>query len=123
LKYITDKKLIEFSEKCEKGLRLDWISNFTRTIPDNVFKDKIALDEYKIFDNYVVFHYDPEGKATQLTKEEVEKMRDPILFGVIENSTNLYYIGDWIDDYCDLTFDKLVETFSVDDLTLKSHIS
>lgn len=122
-KYISESKLIEFSENCEKGLRLDWVSNFSRTIPDEVSNNKLKLDEYKIFDNYVVFHYDPEGKSTALTKEEIAKKKDPILFGVIENSRNLYYIGDWIDDYCDLTFDKLIEEFSKTQLKLKPHVN
>jgi len=37
---------------------------------------------------------------------------DPIIFGVFEDENNVmdrfYFIGDWIDEYCDLTLDKMV---------------
>lgn len=36
--------------------------------------------------------------------------KDPILFGVIRNSDKLYYIADWVDEYCDLTLEKMFET-------------
>ena len=29
---------------------------------------------------------------------------------MIKNSNKLYFIGDWIDEYCDLTFDKIIDT-------------
>ena len=31
------------------------------------------------------------------------------MFGVIEGSTKLYYIDSWEDEYCDLTWDKMVD--------------
>lgn len=34
-------------------------------------------------------------------------MKDPILFGVMEHSRKLYYIGDWKDEYCDLTLEDM----------------
>ena len=58
--------------------------------------------------------------------EEMKKRKDPILFGVIAGSNKLYFIGDWIDEYCDLRFDDVVkqctddflsENISLDDLT------
>lgn len=30
----------------------------------------------------------------------------------MENSRKLYYIGDWEDEYCDLTLDKFLDTIS-----------
>ena len=38
----------------------------------------------------------------------------PILFGLIRGSDKLYFIGDWIDDICDLTFDELIEVLGED---------
>ena len=37
------------------------------------------------------------------------KAKGPILFGVIAGSNKLYFIGDWIDEYCDLRFDDVVK--------------
>lgn len=45
-----------------------------------------------------------------MTQKEKEKAKDPILFGVIQGSRKLYFIGDWIDDYCDLTLEKMMKT-------------
>lgn len=108
-KYISENSIVEFIKKSDKYLRLDWIKNFTRMIPDEVANKKFKADELQIFDNYVVLHYDPENKSNQLTAEEKEKMADPILFGVLIGSKKLYYVGDWIDEYCDLTLDQVIK--------------
>jgi hypothetical protein len=76
---------------------------------------KARLDELKIFDNYVIMHYDPDGVNSSMTDEEVEEAKkDPILFGVIAGSRKLYYIGDWVDEYCDLTLDAFIDEFGKD---------
>lgn len=108
-KYVTEKQVVEFYEKVgeDKNLKLTWIKNFNRIIPEDVYVVKKDLDERKIFDNYVVLHYDPENNGAELTKEEIEKKKDPILFGVIKNSKKLYYIADWKDEYCDLTLEEM----------------
>jgi len=36
IKRVTEKQLLDFSDKCQKGLCLDWIKNFTRPIPDEI---------------------------------------------------------------------------------------
>jgi hypothetical protein len=69
----------------------------------------------KIFDNYVILHFDPEGKSTQLTEEEIRRKKDPILFGVFGESRRLYFIGDWKDEFCDLTLEELIKTLSTED--------
>jgi hypothetical protein len=108
-KCITEDNAIEFAKKAPREVKLDWIQNFVRSIPEKITNEKVKLDEKHIFDNYVIMHYDPDDKGSEMTKAEKEKKKDPILFGVMLGSTKLYYIGDWIDEYCDLTFDKLVE--------------
>ena len=111
-KVLTEEKLIEFAKGCDKDLHITYLENYIRNIPMDIADLKIKADELEVFDNYVILHYDPEGTSTSLTKEEIEeRRRDPILFGVISGSRKLYYIGDWIDEYCDLTFDTLVEHF------------
>ncbi len=116
--YITEELLIEFSQKCKKGLRLDWIKNFNRIIPSNVIEEKKKADVLRIFDNYVVLHYDPAGKSTKLTEAEIARKKDPILFGVSSKSRRLYFIGDWIDEHCNLTFADLVDQLGEDKLKL-----
>ena len=113
-KYIDLKQLQDLQKKCTRLLDLDYLSNFTRIIPSDVAEKKIKADELHVFDNYVVLHYDPTGAMnTAMTESEqlreMERKADPVLFGVIEGSTKLYYIGDWIDEYCDLTWEQIVE--------------
>lgn len=110
-KVVTEENVVQFAKKICKELRLDWIKNFTRVIPEKVLLTKEKLDEKMVFDNYVIMHYDPyRNGALKTLKERAEEEKDPILFGVILGSNKLYYVADWMDEYCDLTFDKLVET-------------
>jgi hypothetical protein len=109
-KFLTEEQIIDFVKKTERGLRMDWIKNFTRHIPDDVLATKKRADELHIFDNYCVLHYDPDNKGAELTKKEKQRKKDPILFGLLKGSSNLYFVGDWIDEFCDLTLDKIVET-------------
>lgn len=121
-KLVTEQNIIDFAKKAPRALELDWVKNFTRSIPKKVVDVKIKMDTLGIFDNYTVLHYNPYGTGSALTEQEKEAQKDPILFGVILGSQKLYYIGDWVDEYCDLTFDKMVETLgeaaiSANDLT------
>ena len=118
--YVIDEEtIVDFIKKCEKGLSLDYIKNFVRPIPQEV-ADKISkLNELEIFDNYVVLHYDPEKTAYKETEYERAKRKDPIIFGLIAGSKKLYYVTDWIDEHCDLTLEKFVDTLSIDKEDLK----
>lgn len=110
-RYISEKQLLKFVEGCERGLCLDWVRHFTRPIPKEVIEAKIKCDTDGFFDNYVVLHFDPQDKGT--TKKdrdaEAEKKKDPILFGVMRGSRKLYFVGDWKDEFCDLTFQQIVD--------------
>jgi len=106
-KFITADTLIKFVKQSPKGLRLDWLPNFTRRIPKDCIERKKKCDDRFVFDNYVILHYDPKGKSYRETKAEAEARRDPILFGVMEGRERLYFIGDWIDEECDLTLEDI----------------
>jgi hypothetical protein len=96
-------------------LKLTWIKNYARMIPEDVIEAKKKFDGSELFDNYVILHFDKFDNSTQMTKAEVEKAKDPILFGVLKGTRNLYYIGDWIDEYCDLTLDKFLSTLEMEE--------
>lgn len=112
-RYINISDLVTFQKKCEKQLDIDYIKNFTRIIPDSVAEKKVWADNLCVFDNYVILYYDPSGKSSDLTEKEKKELdrikKDPILFGVIQESEKLYYIDSWIDEFCDLTWDQIVE--------------
>lgn len=115
-KVLTENQLIKFAQNCPKALSLDYIANYTRTIPLNAVKKIMEINEWEVFDNYVILHYDPDGNSVTMTneekKKEVDKAKDPILFGVIAGSNKLYYICDWIDEMIgdDLTWDTVVDS-------------
>lgn len=84
------------------------LKNYPREIPDELVE---TIEKTKdIFDEMYVLFTDYTGEV----EKKVEKERDPILFGsfidrtVDEMSQRMYYLGDWVDEYCDLTLDKLV---------------
>ena len=111
---VTEDLVAKFASQCEKGLRLSYLKNFARPIPQEVI-DKVAkMNELEVFDNYVVLYYDPEGKVYKETAYEEAKRRDPIIFGVIAGSKKLYYVADWIDEYCDLTLDAFVDALGIE---------
>lgn len=108
--FVPEEDLVGLTSKTmSRKLRLDWIKNFTRFIPEELQKIIDYTYHAGLFDNYVILHYDPKGKSSEMTEKERKKAADPILFGVIKDSRRLYYLGDWIDEYCDLTLDKLLD--------------
>lgn len=120
---ISEDQVVDFIKKTDKGVELTYVKNYLRVIPPEVTKLIVQLNELLIFDNYCILHYDPEKKSYSQTieeqKRETEKRRDPILFGLIRGSNKLYYITDWVDEFCDLTLDKFVETLQIEKDTLK----
>lgn len=114
-KFLTEEQIVDFYNQTQKdrNLKLTWIKNFIKPIPSKILEIKTKLDEQYVFDNYVILHYDPNNDATDLTghekKERKKREKDPILFGLIKDSRRLYYVGDWIDDYCNLTLDTVIE--------------
>jgi len=122
-KYVTEEQVVKLYKNVDKKkhLKLTYLENYIRIIPSDVIKLKDSADQIKIFDNYVILHFDPFNNSTDLTEKEKEiKSKDPILFGVIQNSRKLYFIGDWIDEYCDLTLDKMMETIDDKELNLSN---
>ena len=110
---VNEEQMVSFVKQCEKGLKLDYIKNFTRPLPQEVVDKINNINQLEVFDNYVVLYYDPDGKIYKETAKEEAKRKDPILFGVIAGSTKLYYIADWVDEYCDLTLEKFIDIIGV----------
>ena len=63
---------------------------------------------YEVFTDYT------KKEQRKIAKERREK--DPIIFGALKKDgkvlDRLYYICDWVDEYCDLTLDKLVNEYA-----------
>jgi hypothetical protein len=111
--FVEEEDIVKFcKDHSASKMKLDWIKNFARPIPGDVAEEMAKAVASGLFENYVVMHYDPEGSGTLATREEQEKemerRRDPILFGVMSCSTRLYFIGDWEDEYCDLRLSDII---------------
>ena len=116
---VTEKQVLDFASKTEKGVDLIYLKNFARPLPEKVVKKLIALDNLEVFDNYAILTYDPQKKDKIETEAERAKRKDPILFGLISGSDKLYYITDWVDEFCDLTLAQFVDTLGIKKKDLK----
>ena len=99
----------------KKPVKIIEMKNYPREIPDDLIS--VIKETKDIFDEFYVIFTDYSGG--ELTKE-VKKERDPILFGGFCTDgrdimcERFYYLGDWEDEYCDLTLDKLIKETSKD---------
>lgn len=120
--FIPEEYVVKYYEKAKFSnfLHLNWIKNYTRIIPTEVIELKEKCDKFGWFDNYVILHFDRDGKSAEMTEKEKEKAKDPILFGVMKNSRNLYFIADWEDEYCDLTLSKMLNVLGKKSLTINN---
>lgn len=87
------------------------LENYEREIPDEIVT---VIEQVKDkFDQLYIVFTDYTGRMEkQVEKERREK--DPILFGTFQEKSSktvidrFYYLGDWVDEHCDLTLDKMV---------------
>ncbi len=87
------------------------LENYEREIPDDVVE--IIQKVKGKFDKLYILFTDYTGKAERKV-EKARRQKDPILFGTFQNERlktvidRFYFLADWEDEYCDLTFDKMV---------------
>ena len=95
------------------------LEEYTRIIPKAVLAKKKKAEG--LFDGFVVYHYwndEVEKKVAEkqkMTPSEERAMRDPVLFGYIKECNRLYFIADWEDEFCDLTFDEIIDALGKED--------
>ena len=95
------------------------LEEFPRTVPPNVHRKVALLKKKGVFDNFKVLYLTYAASKEEEIKSNKEKVRekDPIIFGCIDQKPdNMYYVMDWIDEYCDLTFDKFVERINEEEI-------
>lgn len=125
--YIFRDDIDEFLQRRnvkESSIKLISLSDYPRQIPADI---QIKIKKTKhIFDKMYVLFTDYTSTVTRNYQREQHikaKDKDPILFGVFETARKdksgsfiesrmlndrFYVIGDWVDEYCDLTLDKFV---------------
>lgn len=97
----------------DKTVKIVELSRYMREVPDELVE---VIERTKdFFDEFYVIFTDYTGKEERKVEKE-RRDKDPILFGVFKNSSNVadrfYFLGDWVDEYCDLTLDKLIEEYT-----------
>ena len=110
-KYVTrqniEKYINDIADDCVCVIEM---KNFDRPIPDEIVD--IVADTMDIFDEFYIVFTDYTGEKRSKVEQE-RREKDPILFGNIfidgRVSDKMYFLGDWIDEYCDLTLDKMIE--------------
>lgn len=121
-KFVRMEALKELVDKVQpkNSIKIIELERYPRIIPEDV-KEKIqAAKGLGVFDKYCVVFTDltDNDYKTPEEKKFVERNRDPIVFGYFsdlklkKNHEKFYLIGDWEDEWCDLTFTKAVEKMS-----------
>ena len=93
------------------------LSNYSREVDDSVIdKLEIAKDN-ELFDEYYVLFTDYTEKETKKVAK-ARRDKDPILFGAFKSvdknnipEERFFYIGDWVDEYCDLTLEEMLTQY------------
>lgn len=111
--YVYKDTIEDYIENvADKTVKIVELSRYMREIPDELIE---TIEKSKpLFDEFYVVFTDYTGKEERKVEKE-RRDKDPILFGVFKNQTNVadrfYFLGDWVDEYCDLTLDKMVEQY------------
>lgn len=98
-----------------KPVKIIELERYEREIPDEIVA---VIDRTKeLFDQMYIVYTDYTGKEERRIEAE-KKQKDPILFGTFLDKKKkvcidrFYYLGDWVDEFCDLTLDKMVNETS-----------
>lgn len=101
----------------KNSVKIAELENFPRSIPEANMDEIVAAQQLEIFDRFIVVYTDfvDEEVLSQEQKDTVARNRDPVVFGMfIDDKLNvkhdrMYFITDWEDEFCDLTFTKMIE--------------
>ncbi len=117
--YVLREDILYYIENIsKKTVKIIELENYERDIPDEVVDRLVEAQPY--FDEFFIVFTDYTGEAERTVKKE-ERDKDPILFGVIHHpdkkdvlTNRMYFIADWVDEYCDLTLEELCMQYEGD---------
>ncbi len=92
------------------------LERYPRAIPLDCMIEIEKVQALGIFTDYFVLFTDFTDTVYKTPQEKalVERNRDPIVFGYFQDAETghkhdrYYFITDWVDQYCDLTFPNLI---------------
>jgi len=121
-KYVHRQDVIKLIDNVtpKNSVKIVELENYPRSIPDENMEDIEKAKELGLFDVMLVLYTDltDEEVNTPAQKEFAARNRDPVVFGMfMEDKINLkhdrlYFITDWEDEFCDLTFTKMIDKMS-----------
>lgn len=108
----------KFIDKISKHpVKIIELQNYPREIVDEVLEKLMLAKDNELFDEYYVLFTDYTGEETKKVAK-ARRDKDPILFGAFKNEDKdgipeerFFYIGDWIDEYCELTLDEMLKQY------------
>lgn len=111
--YVYKSTIEDYIENvADKTVKIVELSRYMREIPDELVETVEKTRD--IFDEFYVVFTDYTGQEERKVAKE-RRDKDPILFGCFRNDTSVadrfYFLGDWVDEFCDLTLDKMVEEY------------
>lgn len=111
-RYVYEDDVTSFlSSVKDRVIKITDIASYERDIPNDIAA-KVELTRH-LFDEYYIVFTDYTGEAERKV-ETRRRDKDPILFGTFKDqkkrhiSNRFYFLGDWVDEHCDLTFDRFV---------------
>lgn len=117
--YVYREDVKAFLDKVtpKNSIKIIELDRYPRAIPLDILEKLDALKQQEIFDEFCVVFTDLTNEVYQTPEEKefVARNRDPIIFGFFKHQKTglkhdrFYFIADWEDEHCDLTFTKMVE--------------
>lgn len=101
----------------KNSIKICELDRYPRLIPSDSAKKIKEVSDLNIFDLICIIYtdYTEQDINTTAEKEMVQRNRDPIAVGMFHSDImnfkhdRLYFITDWEDEYCDLTFVRMIE--------------
>lgn len=115
-KYVLSGDVLNYMDHvADKTVKIIELKNYPREIPDEI-TDIVEKTKDLFGELYVVFT-DYTGEVEKKVAKE-RRDKDPILFGSFQNksgeiSDKWYFLGDWEDEYCDLTLEKMLSEMKI----------
>ena len=106
--FVTHETIEKFKPKVQgRVVEFCSIEEFPRVLPKPVQKKLKEVRDLGIFDEFWVLHTNLTGEKAKTTAKKIRE-KDPILFGsfAYEKKGRYFYVTDWVDEYCDLTFSE-----------------
>lgn len=99
------------------------IEDYVSIIPEECTSKIVEAKQSKLFDEIIVIYTRKKDRQMKLDKTKKTKWSrrekvDPICFWKINWTWRLFFICDWMDDECDLTFQKLQDETDIKAMNL-----